>query len=501
MNNGLISKLDKRLLNHILFGIFIIFYGFYLHFYSMEPFDDAYIHMRIARNFANFGMPYYNVTEHIISSSSHIWVLLQSVLFFIFPKTLGTVVWFQFALFLLLALKLRRLFELRYSPIQSTLLSFGLIQIFLFSAFVGLMESVLGCLFFLLFFYHLKIRNQKLAYFFLALSIFTRNEFFLMWLVSLLYFYKDRDFWKISILTALPFLIYLFSFYGTFIPQPAMAKQMAGVVGFATKGVGFLLDYWALGFLILHFPGFGVFESSVFTNLFFMLLCFIPFFLILYKWHKQNLSVEIKISLLGSLFIFVSYLVGNTHIYNWYWPNIFFPLAICFLFVNWKKEVLFILPLFTAKLVISLLSILGFITENKNFHTTYKFNSRVHTYKEISSFLKNANMNENDQIMVNEVGLLGWELDRNIFGNVGLVNKDAFEIIRENYKTKKLRTPDSAEDILKKFKPKYFIFNFDFTKKRNFKSILKENGYEPIETFALKNPMLRTKEFILFRRR
>ncbi len=39
-------------------------------------FDDAYIHFRIAENFARLGRPYYNPTEPVFTTSSFIWTCL-----------------------------------------------------------------------------------------------------------------------------------------------------------------------------------------------------------------------------------------------------------------------------------------------------------------------------------------------------------------------------------------------------------------------------------------
>ena len=42
---------------------------------SAYPFDDAYIHLRLARNLAIFGEPYFNLGERVMSGSSPLWLL------------------------------------------------------------------------------------------------------------------------------------------------------------------------------------------------------------------------------------------------------------------------------------------------------------------------------------------------------------------------------------------------------------------------------------------
>jgi hypothetical protein len=54
-------------------------FSLYLH-YHLLPYadDDAYIHMRVARNLWNAGAPYFNRTEAVMASTSPLWVLLTA---------------------------------------------------------------------------------------------------------------------------------------------------------------------------------------------------------------------------------------------------------------------------------------------------------------------------------------------------------------------------------------------------------------------------------------
>lgn len=56
--------------------------------------DDAYIHFRIARNFAQYDRPYFNLNEPVYATSAISWTLLVAFLFKIFgplPKTVAVV--------------------------------------------------------------------------------------------------------------------------------------------------------------------------------------------------------------------------------------------------------------------------------------------------------------------------------------------------------------------------------------------------------------------------
>lgn len=48
---------------------------------SRYPFDDAFIHMRVARHLAFDGQPWFNLGERVMGSSSPLWLVLQAGLF------------------------------------------------------------------------------------------------------------------------------------------------------------------------------------------------------------------------------------------------------------------------------------------------------------------------------------------------------------------------------------------------------------------------------------
>ena len=48
------------------------------HFSLVE--DDAFIHMRIARNLWHFGAPYFNPDERIMASTAPLWIIVTSLL-------------------------------------------------------------------------------------------------------------------------------------------------------------------------------------------------------------------------------------------------------------------------------------------------------------------------------------------------------------------------------------------------------------------------------------
>ena len=52
---------------------------------SHFPYDDAFIHLRIARNLAAHGQPYFNLGARVMADSSPLWMVLVAGLFKILP--------------------------------------------------------------------------------------------------------------------------------------------------------------------------------------------------------------------------------------------------------------------------------------------------------------------------------------------------------------------------------------------------------------------------------
>ena len=57
----------------------LLAFSLYTH-YALLPYadDDAYIHMRVARNLWNAALPYFNTTEAVMASTSPLWVILTA---------------------------------------------------------------------------------------------------------------------------------------------------------------------------------------------------------------------------------------------------------------------------------------------------------------------------------------------------------------------------------------------------------------------------------------
>lgn len=57
----------------------LLAFSLYLH-YQLLPYadDDAYIHMRVARNLWNIGVPYFNKAEAVMASTSPLWILITA---------------------------------------------------------------------------------------------------------------------------------------------------------------------------------------------------------------------------------------------------------------------------------------------------------------------------------------------------------------------------------------------------------------------------------------
>ena len=52
---------------------------------SIWPFDDAFIHIRIAENLIDHGEPYFNPGEAVMASSSPVWTWCLALLYLVLP--------------------------------------------------------------------------------------------------------------------------------------------------------------------------------------------------------------------------------------------------------------------------------------------------------------------------------------------------------------------------------------------------------------------------------
>ena len=193
--------------------------------------DDAYMHFRIAENFASLGRPYFNLDSPVMSTSSPLWTLLLTVLqllsgwlTLVVPHVnaviLGSIVWVYGRLGELLCGA-----EPRWVGPFTGLLAAACV----FGAGQQLMETPLAILFVGLGYLH-YFQGRPMAFCFLTLAGLTRLECFAFLLIAAI---ENWSFRRVSlgrglaasVLSAFPVAAWMLYSFGSLLPQTVVAKS------------------------------------------------------------------------------------------------------------------------------------------------------------------------------------------------------------------------------------------------------------------------------------
>ena len=424
--------------------------------------DDAYIHFRISENFAKYFLPYFNVSEKVMSTSSFVWTSLLAVFAFFklsLPITIailnpiliviGSSIWPRL---------LSKLEENRKRSFLSYLFQIVYTGLLLPSA-LGLMETPLA--FLLLGIGVLLISNNKpFGWIFFALAIFTRYEiaiyiglFGLDWLLS------DRI-WKQKIVGYLYLIVptilisaVLLGFYATILPNTLYAKNEIYQISFTNTFNKVLYSIIPQG----SYPFLGIFYFlQSFQIKCFLLLSKIwqPAFYSLvgvsiasyfYKFHKRQKNNTAFILLIGGIVLAALYTLEQVLIFDWYIPIYSIPIVfgvyyyaneIRIEYINKKTEnqktnsYKFIsIPIFLLMLILSLkpiasigLNLYSSSVDISQSPTAAK-GMRVQRYLEVGRVLYSLYPNAN--LLTSEIGGLGYSFKGEIIDGVGLITPRA----------------------------------------------------------------------------
>ncbi len=490
-------------ISNIIYGLILVFYYFYISYYASNPFDDAFIHMRISRNFAELGLPYFNINDPVMGSSSHTWILLLSTLFSIFGAKIKIVLLLQFVVFSTLFYFLRKLLSHKFSKLASTLLSVLLIHVTLNQSVLGLMESSLLCLFFTLYLTYRIKENVLVSSVFLSLCVFTRNEFSILWVINLIFMYKNKEFWKGSILVFFSFFIYLFYFYGTIIPSPYLAKKfLYDGYGVGIKSLSFLVNNHTPYYICNEVLK----ESTCFYDRFgnLTLLILVTFcvglFSLFYLKLGKNKQIYREV-LIFCLILFLLYLFSEVYLSFWYWPNILFPLGLILLLNLALSRSHIIGLIFIPKIILSLMPIYGFIVRDKTNYFLHYFNSRIQVYEKIANFINSekGDFIKSPVLLTQELGVLGWKYRGEVKCAFGLVSSDTFKIIKAN--SDQFDSSFKAIfEIIEQVQPDYYIYFIGGPKDEELNLKMAKLNYDAVRKFKLTHDILDRSEIILYQK-
>lgn len=402
-----------------------------LHLYiSSYYYDDAYIHLRIVRNFIESGVPYFNPADPVMGSSSPLWILALTLFFSIFQLTeqhlliLNSIITAG-AIFIWTKITLKDLDK--KSILLSTLIAIIYFSI-LWPASGGLMETPLALLLLGLGIFSFS-RNSTLSFFFLTLAALTRIEFFVPLLLGLLIVIRNKKSFQISLIktistiliTLSPFLLFLFYFYGTLVPQPVVAKSIVYAPTFS--------EFINLFFNQVIGEDLNVRSRLVAPIYLICIVCGI-LFVIFTKKRDQSRPIPfdstILLTLLSALLIILAYALRTVLIFPWYVPLFLLPLVFSILriaLVYKRKAYLLLAVIISAPLILlPLLDLLAKLN-GKDSVTNSLQGVRVKILKNIGSEL--YDQNKHATLLAPEIGALGFTFKSKIVDALGLISKES----------------------------------------------------------------------------
>ncbi len=395
------------------------------------PYDDAYIHLKIARNFAEYGQPYFHLDTPVAGSTSLCWIFVCALLSLFFHSLVSAVYIFELLLLLLNALVWFQCFRLiflkrKWLPIvAASVLVSGLL-----STALGLMETPLLFLFLGLSL-QASLEQKRRAFVWAVLAGFTRPEAFAFCLLLLLREAVLRKRQALQsllflIVSAVPFVFFQYVFFGSLRSHTAKVKSVVYDIPFEE-----LLSLFLKGSFQGLFPeGLLQIGSAIFIAILFLIILLLlvspP------KSFRIDLAAVVRSPMLVlcgfSLLSLFAYFASGVLIASWYRPLVVVPPLLFLLFVlqgvSGSKRLLLLQLLFLFPVIATpplfLLSQLGAQAE---FYPEYASRMRVVSFRKVAEALNKTLPGK--LLMAPEVGALGYFYDGYVFDAVGLVNPEA----------------------------------------------------------------------------
>jgi len=385
----------------------------YIAIYVQFPSDDAYIHMRIARNFVEQGTPYFNPDQAVAGSSSVFWLLLLTGVFHLFGSnpqivpvitSVFTIGLFAACIFIL---------SYRYRPLVSVSLSIFVVFITVLNVAALMMETPAALLFWLLSIIYLRRDALIGAGLCAGLAFATRYEF-VVWLLLIILIPKEtKSRLRLGLGETFPIIsVLLFNiyFFGALIPNTVRAKSIIYT-------------------LSMNDP---LLQAHLYTGVPIFLALFILHILLaifLFKWRGQRLTAV----MLGfGAIILALYVLRKTLLFAWYIPIFLFPLTLSYslLYSNIKMyariAVVSIALLFVwYPMARTFVEARGLLFNELRHYRDYATGLRVKQYLNIGSHL--ARNYPHASLMTSEIGGLGWTFPGKIIDAAGLVSPECLK--------------------------------------------------------------------------
>lgn len=366
----------------------VLYFRSYIRAYSQYPTDDAFIHLRIARNFVEHGRPYYNPEQAVSGSSSFLWTLLLSALFAGFGVRLDILPDLELvlaaALFALCAAILSR----RFSPLLSVALAFFFVATFGLNVAAEFMETPCALVFFLA--AVLAFQRERFVWvgLFSALAFLTRYEC-VVWLG--LAFLLAPGFGarrRLAAGAAAPLLAYVvfnYSFFGGLIPNAVFAKSRVYQI---TLGEFFSALEMSWREIVLFVAAAALLAQAAF---------------------RRETPAWAKAVAVFPLILFSLYAAARTLLFEWYLPLVFLPLMLsCALIVPRRRLYALALVLVAIRPlpIAAAREAYGVLLGDATRYREYAMGARVRQYVYIGAEL--GTLFPGAVLMASEIGGLGW---------------------------------------------------------------------------------------------
>lgn len=391
------------------FVMLAAYIGWYIWFFSALPADDAYIHMRIARNLVTHGVPYFNPDQAVAGSSSVIWLLLVSGTFLVAGANPQHITILSMALAVALFAACTALFATRFSRITAVGMAFALLACTALGSAAALMETPTALLFWTMSLLFAGRRAWLWAGVCAGLSAATRYEFALWGICMLLLPHGRKE--RLCVLAGLApvgaaLAVFNMYFFGALIPQTVKAKAI-------------------------------VYTGNMYDTLYRIGLPAVPLLFIsmvalfgalIWLCAKQRAPRSICFAGIFGMLVLQLYLVRNVFIFPWYTPIYLYPTLGAALYMYSTRHAV-VCALATITLVFFGASAASTAFQSMHALPTrdlraagYTTSMRVQQYLTIGADL--AREFPAATVMAPEIGGLGWTFPGHIIDAVGLVSPE-----------------------------------------------------------------------------
>ncbi len=392
--------------------------------------DDAFIHYRIADNFATSGYPFFNLAESVLASSSVVWTLVLALAFRVFGAN-----WLVVDLICVLSsLAAAFTFAKVVSSLSNSkrwyleILVFILVLAGLLASSLQRMETPLAILFLAIGMCALA-KIPLLACGVLLLAVCTRLEMLVFFLptAALLLFTRQLRLSALllaPIVVAGPIFFGVWYFFTDLVPQTVHAK--AAIYDLSMLNSFFLLVGGVLGktIFVSSPPALAIACVLLPLSMLFIALCLWPLL-------KQEHSRIAGLLFFGALSLMSLYVAARVYIFPWYTPLYLVPLILGFVLTALQTKNFFWRALTFIWLVpLSVhagLDTFAAVAKPKLF-SEYEGGARAAAYRQVGEQLFQEC--PSCVLMASEIGGLGFGFRGKVLDAAGLATPEAVSFQR-----------------------------------------------------------------------